>query len=185
MGAETNEPVTDRIEAIRARHADRLRARAAKGDGSVQMSTLVDDDMAVLLAEVDHWKAHAEEAGAGFAQVCRDAARIAARNTVLAEALEEVRGLVRDHWINLANSTDGYLARNYGLVVRVDDLNEVLAPVAPDAEPGGLTSACKCGNCYHPVIGPNTDGASCDWCRDCACPSADHTRMTYVKDQSC
>ena len=48
-----------------------------------------------------------------------------------------------------------------------------------------LASACKCGDCYHPVIGPNTDGASCDWCQDCACPIADHTRMTYVKESPC
>ena len=45
-----------------------------------------------------------------------------------------------------------------------------------------LASACRCGDCYHPVIGPNTDGEPCDWCQDCACPIADHTRMTYVKD---
>jgi len=44
-----------------------------------------------------------------------------------------------------------------------------------------LSNACtECGDCYHPVIGPNTDGEPCDWCRDCGCASASHTRMTTV-----
>jgi len=51
-----NAPEPDRIAAIRARHADRLRTHAAKGPGAVQMSTLVDDDMRDLLAEVDRLK---------------------------------------------------------------------------------------------------------------------------------
>lgn len=42
-----------RLDEIRERHAARLRTRAAKGDGTVQMSTLVDDDVAWLLAEVE------------------------------------------------------------------------------------------------------------------------------------
>lgn len=48
--------------------------------------------------------------------------------------------------------------------------------------PERLVSACKCGDCFHPVIGPNTDGASCDWCQDCGCPITDHTRMTYAEE---
>ena len=43
-----------------------------------------------------------------------------------------------------------------------------------------LRNACRCGDCYHPLIGPDTDGDPCDWCRDCGCPSADHHRMAYV-----
>lgn len=46
-----------------------------------------------LRAEVEHWKAHAEEAGRGFAQVCRDAARISARNVQLVEECERLRGV--------------------------------------------------------------------------------------------
>jgi hypothetical protein len=45
----------------------------------------------------------------------------------------------------------------------------------------GLPSACLCGDCFHPLIGPNTDGGPCDFCRDCGCPNADHGRMTYIK----
>jgi hypothetical protein len=41
-----------------------------------------------LYAEVEHWKAHAEEAGRGFTQVCKDYARVAAQNVVLVRALE-------------------------------------------------------------------------------------------------
>lgn len=44
-----------RPDEIRERHAARLRTRAAKGDGAVQMSTLVDDDVAWLLAGVAAW----------------------------------------------------------------------------------------------------------------------------------
>lgn len=42
-----------------------------------------------VAAEVAHWKSHAEEAGLGFAQVCRDYARVSARNVELAERLED------------------------------------------------------------------------------------------------
>ena len=51
-----------------------------------------------------------------------------------------------------------------------------LTPPAEQAD--RLPNACACGDCYHPVVGPNTDGEPCDFCRDCGCPSADHTRMT-------
>lgn len=40
-----------------------------------------------LRAEVQHWKDHAQEAGEGFGRVCRDYARVAARNVVLTDAL--------------------------------------------------------------------------------------------------
>lgn len=50
MSAQTPD---ERLESIRERHAARLRTRAAKGDGETQMSTLVDDDMRHLLAEVE------------------------------------------------------------------------------------------------------------------------------------
>ena len=43
-----------------------------------------------------------------------------------------------------------------------------------------LTNACKCGDCYHPIVGPNTDGEPCAWCRDCGCHADDHSRMTEV-----
>jgi hypothetical protein len=44
--------------------------------------------------------------------------------------------LMENHWINLANSTDRHLAENYGLVVTVDDLRDLLAEtcVFPPAE---------------------------------------------------
>jgi hypothetical protein len=41
--------------------------------------------------------------------------------------------------------------------------------------PAPRPQACtRCGDCYHPAFGPNTDGDPCDWCQDCGCPSADH-----------
>lgn len=43
-----------------------------------------------------------------------------------------------------------------------------------------LASACKCGDCFHPAIGPDTDGEPCPWCRDCGCHADDHIRMTTV-----
>jgi hypothetical protein len=51
----------------------------------------------------------------------------------------------------------------------------------PDVENDAprLANACgECGDCHHPVIGPNTDGEPCDWCRDCGCNADQHTRMT-------
>ena len=48
-----------------------------------------ESDAGQLRAEVEHWKAHAEEAGRGFTQVCRDYARVAARNV-------EAVGLLND-----------------------------------------------------------------------------------------
>lgn len=44
-------------------------------------------DEAAAVAEVKHWKDHAEEAGAGFAQVCRDYARVSARNVALIDSI--------------------------------------------------------------------------------------------------
>lgn len=41
-----------------------------------------------LRAEVEHWKFHAEEAGQGFTQVCRDYARVSARNVDLVDRAE-------------------------------------------------------------------------------------------------
>lgn len=38
--------------------------------------------------DVEHWKSHAEEAGRGFAQVCRDYARVSARNVELIRRME-------------------------------------------------------------------------------------------------
>lgn len=47
--------------------------------------------------------------------------------------------------------------------------------------PAGLANACtECGDCFHPVVGPNTDGEPCEWCRDCGCGSDKHTRMERV-----
>lgn len=40
-----------------------------------------------MAAERDHWKAHAEEAGRGFAQACRDYARVSAQLNTLTDAL--------------------------------------------------------------------------------------------------
>lgn len=44
-------------------------------------------DIERLRAEVDHWKAHAEEAGDGFSRICLDYARVSARNVRLAEGV--------------------------------------------------------------------------------------------------
>jgi hypothetical protein len=49
-----------------------------------------------LEAEVAHWKAHAEEAGEGFAQVCRDAARLSARNVELLRERDRLYALLTD-----------------------------------------------------------------------------------------
>lgn len=48
-----------------------------------------------LRAEVEHWKAHAEEAGLGFARVCQDYARVSARNVALIDALEGARNDIK------------------------------------------------------------------------------------------
>ena len=42
------------VEKIRARRAARMRNRLATSDGSVQFGTLLDDEIAFLLGEVDH-----------------------------------------------------------------------------------------------------------------------------------
>ena len=90
-------------------------------------------------------------------------------------ALEEVReALKQPHPISAHGRVKAVLERRMG----ADWLNG-------RGESERLASACKCGDCFHPVIGPNTDGASCDWCQDCACPITDHTRMTYVKESPC
>ena len=40
-----------------------------------------------------------------------------------------------------------------------------------------LATACSlCDDCFHPSFGPNMDGEPCDYCRDCGCPSAEHTQ---------
>lgn len=49
-----------------------------------------------LEAEVAHWKAHAKEAGEGFAQVCRDAARLSARNVELLRERDRLYALLAD-----------------------------------------------------------------------------------------
>lgn len=58
-------------------------------------------EIAQLQAEVEHWKAHAEEAGRGFSQVCKDYARVSARNVLLVEGIEA-----------LARAADGNLQHN-------------------------------------------------------------------------
>jgi len=51
-------------------------------------------ETARLRAEVEHWKAHAEEAGEGFARVCKDYARVSARNVALLDRLEAAEAKV-------------------------------------------------------------------------------------------
>lgn len=41
-----------------------------------------------LRAEIEHWRLHAEEAGEGFSRVCKDYARVSARNARLTEGIE-------------------------------------------------------------------------------------------------
>lgn len=53
-----------------------------------------------LLAEVEHWKSHAEEAGDGFAQVCRDYARATARLVLADDAIRWAYGLPLQHVID-------------------------------------------------------------------------------------
>lgn len=53
---------------------------------------------------------------------------------------------------------------------------------AESVPPVRLPNACRnCGDCYHPTTGPNADGDPCEWCRDCGCPAAGHTRMTQAR----
>lgn len=49
--------------------------------------------------------------------------RPAAENDALRRGLED---LIEHHWLNLANSTDRYLAANYGLAVPVEALRDLL-----------------------------------------------------------
>lgn len=51
-------------------------------------TSLVREARGEAMAEVEHWKAHAEEAGRGFSQVCKDYARVSARNVALVEGIE-------------------------------------------------------------------------------------------------
>jgi hypothetical protein len=38
-----------------------------------------------------------------------------------------------------------------------------------------LPNRCAaCEDCYHPTVGPNTDGEPCPWCRDCGCHESEH-----------
>lgn len=45
---------------------------------------------------------------------------------------------------------------------------------APGPETACQPNRCKCGDCYHPSFGPDTDGDWCPWCRDCGCSLTDH-----------
>jgi len=54
--------------------------------GDVQTET--DAEIERLRAEVKHWKDHAQEAGEGFSQACRDYARVNARRSELIRKLE-------------------------------------------------------------------------------------------------
>jgi hypothetical protein len=44
-----------------------------------------------LLAERDHWRSHAEEAGRGFERACRDYARVSAARTIAEAERDEAR----------------------------------------------------------------------------------------------
>lgn len=52
------------------------------------------DPLAVVSAERDHWKAHAEEAGRGFTQVCEKAAQLSARNVDLVAERDALRAKI-------------------------------------------------------------------------------------------
>ncbi|HKY59253.1 MAG TPA: hypothetical protein VJL80_14545 [Aeromicrobium sp.] len=142
--------MTDRIEAIRARHEARKIPKY--------------EDTAWLLAEVKEARDDATHFEAEYDDAVADLVRVAALAT---------------NWERLAATAMDPDVREW-CTAAAKSVRAALAPVAPDAEPRRLTSACKCGDCYHPVIGPNTDGEPSDFCRDCACPSANHTRMTHT-----
>lgn len=57
------------------------------------------DRIEALEAEVAHWKGHAEESGRGFSEVCKTAARLAARNSTLVMDVEALA----DEWERLAS----------------------------------------------------------------------------------
>lgn len=146
MGAETNEPVTDRIEAIRARHES----------GHWTPAGLLREEVAVLLAEVDRLTAEAEdwEEQAEATRRLRNEARAEVeRVKVLLQSardseddLEAERTAVQDNlnravarideierWAldHFGDTTDLAFAF-WGMPSAAD-----LAPFAPDAEPGG------------------------------------------------
>lgn len=54
-----------------------------------QLRAVVDEQA----GEIEHWKSHAEEAGAGFSRLCENHARVSARNVRLAEAVAAVKAL--------------------------------------------------------------------------------------------
>lgn len=79
----------------RAHLLRRRRVPRVPGEGGAGMRTHPADSAAPeiehLRAEVKHWKDHAEEAGQGFSQVCRDYARVSGRNVALIEGLTRVQ----------------------------------------------------------------------------------------------
>ena len=83
-----------------------------------------------LRAEVQHWKDHAEEAGRGFGQVCKDAARMGARRRELVRRLEVLgdKYAERTRWIGFEP------ARREAWAEVADDLRALLDGGGTDAE---------------------------------------------------
>lgn len=61
----------------------------------------------------------------------------------------ELDELAKVSWINLENSTDSFLAQNYGLVVTVDDLLDVLSKYRGEME---LADAEEIAETILPVV---------------------------------
>jgi hypothetical protein len=119
VASEANVPrdALDRVlDALTPHVAAALREQYAAG-------LIVEAD--ALRAEVAHWKDHADDAGRGFAQVCRDYARVSARNVRLAEGMQSLA----DEW-NLTEFPDERTAMimRADLWRRIESLHDRITP---------------------------------------------------------
>lgn len=125
--------MTDRIESIRARHAARLRTRVPEPARRKPLLWKVDDDVAALLAEVERLQASVDDFNEEIAncEVLEYKAQVQ-RVKDLAKAWSDPA------WSGHATAATFVRAINTALTPGSieDRLRAVLAPVAPDAEPG-------------------------------------------------
>ena len=126
-----------RLDEIRERHAARLRTRAAKGDGSVQMSTLVDDDVAWLLTKVTEARDDAAHFEAEYDDAVADLVRVASMPTIQAIIAEfPLSDDGTGHVVDCGYVDDEVIGcQCVSLPGRIRAvITRALAPVTPDAE---------------------------------------------------
>ena len=118
-----------RLDEIRERHAARLRTRAAKGDGSVQMSTLVDDDVAWLLGEVGRLKVLLQSARDSENDLEAERAAVQDNLSRAVTRIDEIEKWATDHFGDSTDFPTDLAFAFWGMPSAAD-----LPPVATDAE---------------------------------------------------